>query len=145
MNYRSLGRTGVKINPLCLGTMSFGYRTDESVSNRIIHQAIDMGVNFIDTANLYGQPARDRKGQSLTDEILGRALKGKHEQIVLATKFYASMDRDDPNARGGSRRHIIQTCEDSLRRLNTDHIDLYQMHRPDPEIPIDGLKQKSFP
>jgi len=96
--------------------MNFGYRTDESVSNRSIHQAIDMGINFIDTANLYSQPARDGKGQGLTEEILGRALKGKREQIVLATKFYASMDRDDPNARGGNRRHIIQACEDSLNR-----------------------------
>jgi aryl-alcohol dehydrogenase-like predicted oxidoreductase len=137
MNYRSLGRTGVKVSPLCLGTMNFGYRTDEDTARRIIHQAIDKGINFIDTANLYGQPANDGRGQGLCEEIVGKALSGKRDQVILGTKFYATMDRDDPNSQGGSRRHVIQACEDSLRRLKVDHIDLYQMHRPDAEIPID--------
>ncbi len=137
MEYRSLGRTGVKVSPLCLGTMNFAYRTPEEKAIAIIDRALSAGINFIDTANLYGQPAKGGTGQGLTEELLGRALKGRRDKVVLATKFFASMDRSDPNARGGSRRHLIQACEASLRRLNTDYIDLYQMHRPDPEIPID--------
>jgi len=137
MEYRNLGRTGVKVSPLCLGTMNFAYRTSEDEAVAIINRALGVGINFIDTANLYGQPAKGGKGQGLVEELLGRALKGRRDRVVVATKFYASMDRDDPNARGGSRRHLIQACEASLRRLNTDYIDLYQMHRPDPEIPID--------
>jgi len=137
MEYRGLGRTGVKVTPLCLGTMNFAYRTDEAEASAILDRALDKGINFIDTANLYGQPAQGGKGQGLSEAMLGRLLAGRRERVVLATKFYASMDRDDPNARGGSRRHIIQACEASLRRLQTDTIDLYQMHRPDPDIPID--------
>ena len=137
MDYRNLGRTGVKVSPLCLGTMNFGYRTTESDAIAIIHQALDQGINFIDTADLYGRPAQGGRGQGITEQIVGKALQGKRDQVVLATKFYAPMNPDDPNARGGSRRHTMQACEDSLRRLNTDYIDLYQMHRPDPEVPID--------
>lgn len=137
MDYRNLGRTGVKVSPLCLGTMNFGYRTPDSDAIAIIHLALDKGINFVDTADMYGQPARGGRGQGITEEIVGKALQGKRDQVVLATKFYATMNPDDPNARGGSRRHTIQACEDSLRRLNTDYIDLYQMHRPDPEVPID--------
>lgn len=137
MDYRPLGRTGVKVASLCLGTMNFGPRTEETEAVRITHRALDAGINFIDTANLYGQPLNNGRGQGTTEEILGKALKGRRDRVVLATKFFASMDPDDPNAHGGSRRHILQACEDSLRRLRTDYIDLYQMHRPDPGTPID--------
>ncbi len=137
MEYRNLGRTGIKVSPLCLGTMNFGYRTPEDDAAAIVDAALDSGINFIDTADFYGQPAREGKGQGLTEEILGRALQGKRDRVVLATKFFAPVDFDDPNARGGSRRHVMRACEDSLRRLNTDYIDLYQMHRPDRDVPID--------
>lgn len=137
MEYRKLGRTGVKVSPLCVGTMNFPYRTPEKEAVAIIDKAIDLGINFIDTADMYGQPLNDGTGQGTTEVFLGKALKGKRDKLILATKFFATMDRNDPNARGGSRRHVIQACEDSLRRLNTDYIDLYQMHRPDPEVPID--------
>ncbi len=137
MEYRLLGRTGLRVTPLCLGTMNFGPRTNESDSTEIIHRAHDFGINFIDTANLYGQPLNDGRGQGSTEKIVGKALKGKRQSVILATKFYATMDRDDPNSSGGSRHNVIQACEASLRRLQTDYIDLYQMHRPDPRIPID--------
>jgi aryl-alcohol dehydrogenase-like predicted oxidoreductase len=137
MEYRFLGRTGVKVSPLCLGTMNFGPRTSEADSIEIIHHAFDAGINFIDTANFYGQPLNDGKGMGTTEKIVGKALMGKRGRVVLATKFFTPTDWDDPNARGGSRRHLIQACEDSLRRLQTDYIDLYQMHRPDPNVPID--------
>jgi aryl-alcohol dehydrogenase-like predicted oxidoreductase len=117
--------------------MNFGYRTDETTAINLIHKSIDAGINFIDTANFYGQPANDGKGQGLTERIVGKALKAKRDQVILATKFTLPMDLDDPNARGGSRRHIIQQCEGSLLRLETDYIDLYQVHRPDPNVPID--------
>jgi aryl-alcohol dehydrogenase-like predicted oxidoreductase len=137
MEYRNLGRTGVNVSPFCLGTMNFPYRTPENEALSIIAKAIDQGINFIDTANFYGQPLDNGQGQGITETLLGKALTGKRDRLVLATKFFAPMDRKDPNARGGSRRHIIQACEDSLRRLDTDYIDLYQMHRPDREVPID--------
>lgn len=137
MIYRSLGRTGVKVSPLCLGTMNFPYRTPEKEAVEIIDRAIDQGINFIDTADFYGQPLNDGQGQGTTEVLLGKALKGKRDKLVLASKFFAPVDRDDPNARGGSRRHVIQACENSLRRLDTDYLDLYQMHRPDPEVPVD--------
>jgi aryl-alcohol dehydrogenase-like predicted oxidoreductase len=130
MEYRLLGRTGVKVSPLCLGTMNFGGPTPEDESIRIIHAAVDGGINFIDVANTYNT------GES--EEIVGKALKqgNLRDHVVLATKFYFPMG-DGPNDRGVSRYHIIKACEDSLRRLNTDHIDLYQMHRPDFRVPID--------
>ena len=137
MDYRTLGRTGVMVSPICLGTMNFPYRTPEAEAVEIIDRAMDAGINFIDTADFYGQPLNSGTGQGTTEKLLGKALKGKRQQVILATKFFAPVDRTDPNARGGSRRHVIRACEDSLRRLNTDYIDLYQMHRPDPEVPID--------
>jgi aryl-alcohol dehydrogenase-like predicted oxidoreductase len=131
MDYRSLGRTGVKVSPLCLGCMMFGGKTSPEDSYAIIDRAIDAGINFFDTANVYS------RGRS--EEVTGQALKrnGKRQQIVLATKVHGRMDDDDPNAGGNSRRHIIEQCEASLRRLGTDYIDLYQIHRPQSDIPID--------
>ncbi|MDX1933022.1 MAG: aldo/keto reductase [Capsulimonadales bacterium] len=131
MNYRALGRTGVRVSPLCLGCMNFGDDTSEDDSIRIMHRAIDEGINFFDTADVYG------RGRS--EEIVGRALSedGRRDRVFLATKVYNRMDDHDPNAWGSHRYHIVKACEDSLRRLKTDHIDLYQMHRPQPSIPID--------
>src|SRR5262245_37637994 len=128
MEYRLLGRTGVKVSPLCLGTMNFGAPTPEDESIRIIHTALDAGINFIDTANMYN------RGES--ERITGKALVGCRDKVVLATKVYNPMG-DGPNERGLSRYHIMQECENSLRRLQTDHIDLYQLHRPDFIIPQD--------
>ncbi|HEU0316792.1 MAG TPA: aldo/keto reductase, partial [Solirubrobacteraceae bacterium] len=125
MEQRTLGRTGVKVTPLCLGAMMFGAwgEPDHDESIRIIHAALDAGIDFIDTADVYSA------GES--EEIVGKALKGKRADIVLATKLGIPMD-DDPNHRGGSRRWIITEVENSLRRLGTDWIDLYQIHRWDP-------------
>ncbi|MGZ6672752.1 MAG: aldo/keto reductase [Solirubrobacteraceae bacterium] len=130
MDYRPLGRTGVQVSKLCLGTMMFGAwgNPDHDDSIRIIHRAIDAGINFIDTADVYSA------GES--EEILGKALNGRRDDIVLATKVSVPMD-DDPNHRGNSRRWIVQEVESSLRRLGTDWIDLYQIHRPDPTTDID--------
>ncbi len=131
MDYRDLGRTGVKVSPLCLGCMNFGGKTEPEDSYRIIDRAIEAGITFIDTANVYG------RGRSET--ITGEALKrnGRRDGVVLATKVHGRMDDGDPNAQGNSRRHIIQQCEASLKRLQTDWIDLYQIHRPQPSVPID--------
>ncbi len=131
MEYRNLGRTGVKVSPLCLGYMTFGRKTDESDSMNIIDRAIDEGINFLDTANVYGRGA--------SETVVGKGLSrnGKRDRIVLATKVHGGMDDDDPNARGNQRRHIIEQCEASLKRLQTDWIDLYQIHRPWPDAPID--------
>ena len=131
MEYRNFGRTGMKVSPLCLGCMMFGGRTEPEDSYPIIDKAIDAGINFLDTANVYS------RGNSET--VTGQALQrnGKREHIVLATKVHGKMDDDDPNMLGNSRRHIIQQCEASLKRLQTDWIDLYQIHRPQPDIPID--------
>jgi aryl-alcohol dehydrogenase-like predicted oxidoreductase len=130
MEYRPLGRTGVQVSKLCLGTMMFGAwgNTDHEDSVRIIHRALDAGINFVDTADVYSA------GES--EEIVGKALKGRRDDIVLATKLGVPMD-EDPNHRGGSRRWIISEVENSLRRLGTDRIDLYQLHRPDPDTDID--------
>lgn len=131
MTYRQLGRTGVAVSELCLGCMMFGGRTEAPDSYQIIDRAIDGGINFLDTANVYS------RGES--ERVTGEALKrnGKRNQIVLATKVHGSMDDDDPTARGNNRRHIIQQCEASLKRLQTDYIDLYQIHRPESAVPID--------
>ena len=140
MEYRSLGRTGVQVSPLCIGTMNFADRTPEEESTRILGRAIEAGINFIDTANFYGQVLNDGAGMGHTEERLGRYLAetGHRNWVVLATKFLFPTDWTDPNARGGSRRHVIRACEESLRRLQTDWIDLYQMHAPDPRgVPID--------
>lgn len=130
MDYRSLGRTGVKVSPLCLGTMNFGGRTDEKDALDIIQRAMEQGINFIDTANVYND------GES--EKVVGKALKksGERDQIVLATKVHGSMGKG-PNDRGNHRRHIVAQCDASLKRLDTDRIDLYQIHRPMSEIPID--------
>ncbi len=131
MEFRPLGRTGVQVSSICLGCMMFGGRTDQPTTNEIVAQALDGGVNFLDTANVYNL------GRS--EEATGVALKtlGARDRVVLATKVHGVMDAEDPNMRGSSRRHIIQQCEASLRRLGTDYIDLYQIHRPSPGIPID--------
>lgn len=131
MEYRSLGRTGVQVSILCLGCMNFGGKTPDDESMTIIDRALDSGVNFVDTANVYS------RGRS--EEVVGRALQrnGKRDRIVLATKVHVRMDDDDILAAGNNRRHIIQQCEASLRRLQTDYIDLYQIHRPQPGVPID--------
>ncbi len=131
MQYRPLGRTGVQVTSLCLGCMMFGRRTNVSDSIAIIDRALDAGINFLDTANVYA------RGQS--EEITGKALagNGKRQRVVLATKVHGRMADEDPNAFGNSRRHIIEQCEASLKRLQTDYIDLYQIHRPEPETPID--------
>lgn len=131
MEYRSLGRTGVKVSSLCLGCMMFGGKTSPEDSYAIIHRAIEAGINFIDTANVY------MRGRS--EEVTGEALRhsGKRQRVVLATKVHGLMDEHDPNGQGNSRRHIIEQCEASLRRLQTDYIDLYQIHRPQSDIPID--------
>lgn len=131
MQYRALGRTGVQVSSLCLGCMNFGNPTPEEESMAIIDCALDRGVNFLDTANVY---ARGR-----SEEIVGKALQrnGKRGQIVLATKVHGRMDDSDVLAGGNNRRHIIAECEASLRRLQTDYIDLYQIHRPSSSVPID--------
>ena len=130
MDYRTLGRTGVQVSKLCLGTMMFGAwgNPDHDDSIRIIHAALDAGINFVDTADVYSA------GES--EEIVGKALKGRRDDVVLATKFWGPMG-EDPNRRGVSRRWIIAEVENSLRRLGTDWIDLYQMHRPDPDTDVD--------
>lgn len=130
MEYRSLGRTGVQVSPLCLGAMMLGPwgNNDTADSIRIIHRAIDAGINFIDTADVYSGGA--------SEEIVGQALQGHRDEVFLATKFFMPMS-EDPNQRGGSRRWIMQEVENSLRRLNTDHIDLYQVHRPSPDTDVE--------
>ena len=131
MNLRTLGRTGVRVSPLCLGAMMFGGwgNPDHDESVRIIHRALDAGINFIDTADVYSA------GES--EQIVGKALRqGRRDGVILATKFHASMS-EDPNAQGNSRRWIVRECENSLRRLQTDWIDVYQAHRPDPSCDLD--------
>src|SRR4029079_4275714 len=130
MEYRPLGRTGVQVSKLCLGTMMFGAwgNEDHEDSIRVIHAALDAGVNFVATADVYSA------GES--EQIVGKALKGRRDHVVLATKFFMPMG-EDPNRRGGSRRWIVRAVEDSLRRLGTDWIDLYQVHRPDPEMDVE--------
>jgi aryl-alcohol dehydrogenase-like predicted oxidoreductase len=130
VEYRALGRTGVVVSPLCLGAMNFGGPTDKDESITIVNRALDAGINFIDTSNSYNAGESER--------IVGQALKenGRRNQIVLATKVHAQMG-PGPNDGGTSRYHIVQACEDSLRRLQTDHIDLYQLHRPSLTVPQD--------
>jgi aryl-alcohol dehydrogenase-like predicted oxidoreductase len=126
MEHRQLGNTGVSVSPLCLGAMMFGAwgNTDHDESIRIIHHALDAGINFVDTADVYA------RGES--EEIVGAALKGRRDSVVLATKVHGTMHDSDPNMSGNSRRWIVQEVEASLRRLQTDWIDLYQIHRWDP-------------
>jgi aryl-alcohol dehydrogenase-like predicted oxidoreductase len=129
MEYRNLGRTGVPVSAICLGCMNFGRPTPEDESIQIIHRALDAGINFLDTANVYSR--------GLSEEVTGKALKGKRDKVVLATKVHGRMDDDNILAYGNNRRHIIEQCEASLRRLQTDYIDLYQIHRPQVDTPID--------
>jgi aryl-alcohol dehydrogenase-like predicted oxidoreductase len=130
MRYRTLGRTGIQVSPYALGAMNFGAMSnaDHDDSIRIIHRALDAGINLIDTADVYS------RGES--EEIVGKALKGRRDDVVLATKFSNPMG-EPPNQRGASRRWIMNAAEDSLRRLQTDYIDLYQYHRPDTETDIE--------
>jgi aryl-alcohol dehydrogenase-like predicted oxidoreductase len=144
MEYRSLGRTGVQVSAACLGTMTFGWEPEdwgsyEQTAIEVTHRALDLGINFFDTADVYA------RGES--ERILGKALalRQSRDRVVLATKCHGKMSDTDPNAWGNSARHVIEACEASLKRLGTDYIDLYQLHRPQPMIPIDetlrGLDQ----
>jgi len=130
MEYRTLGRTGVKVSAYCLGAMMFGDwgNTDENECVRMVHASLDAGINFIDTADVYSE------GRS--EEVVGKALKGRRDEIVLATKVHGEMGKG-LNDRGNSRYWIMREVENSLRRLGTDHIDLYQIHRPEPETDIE--------
>src|SRR3954453_2501423 len=131
MEYRNLGRTGVQVSPLCLGAMMFGAwgEPDHDKSSRIIHAALDAGINFVDTADVYSQ------GES--EEIVGKALAGgRRDDVVLATKAHGAMG-EDPNHQGNNRRWLVREVENSLRRLQTDHIDLYQIHRPSEDTDIE--------
>lgn len=128
MDYKSLGRTGAKVSPLCLGCMNFGSSTNEEDSIAIMHRALDAGINFWDTADVYSGTE--------SEVVVGKALEGKRDQVFLATKVHGKVG-EGPNDQGNSRLHIIKGCEDSLRRLNVDHIDLYQIHRPQSSVPID--------
>ena len=131
MNYKLFGRTGVKVSELCLGCMNFGGKTPEAESMDIIDHALAQGINFLDTANVYSRGA--------SETVVGKALQrnGQRDKIFLATKVHGRMDDDDVMAEGSNRRHIIQQCEASLKRLQTDYIDLYQIHRPRSDTPID--------
>jgi aryl-alcohol dehydrogenase-like predicted oxidoreductase len=128
MRYRRLGGSGLKVSVVGLGTNNFGRRMDEAASVRVLHSALDCGINFIDTADVYGSGA--------SEEFIGRGLRRRRGDAIIATKFGMSMG-EGPYRTGGSRRYIRRAVEDSLRRLNTDYIDLYQMHRYDPDTPLD--------
>lgn len=128
MNYRLLGRTGVRVSPLCLGTVNFGGGTSEADSIRMVHAAYDAGINFIDTADTYSNGEAER--------IVGKAMAGRRDRFVLGTKVQGRTG-DGPNDAGASRLHLLNACDDCLRRLDTDYIDLLQVHRPNPGIPVD--------
>ena len=138
MEYTSLGRTGLKVSRLCLGTMNFGPRTTETDSHAIMDKALELGINFFDTADVYGQ----KIGEGVTEGIVGRWLAqgGRRERVVLATKVNGRMGTG-PNERRLSAYHIRRACDESLRRLQTDHIDLYQMHHIDRETPWEEIWQ----
>ncbi|WP_407572335.1 aldo/keto reductase [Deinococcus altitudinis] len=139
MNYRQLGRTGLQVSPLCLGTMNFGPETSEQDSHRVMDQALELGINFFDTADVYGR----KPGEGVTEQIIGRWLEanpGNRDKIVLATKVYGKMG-DGPNDQRLSAYHIRKACEDSLKRLKTDRIDLYQMHHIDRATPWEEVWQ----
>ena len=135
MKIKRLGRTGLKVTEVCLGTMTFGQQCDESTSFRIMDEAAEAGVTFIDTADVYPVPV-SLEASGRTEEIVGRWLKGKRDDFVLATKCRMQMG-NRPNDVGLSRKHILSAIDDSLARLGTDYVDLYQVHAPDPETPID--------
>ncbi len=128
MNYRTLGRTGVRVSPLCLGTLNFGGPTSDDEAARIVAAALDAGINVVDTSNSY------HGGRS--EDAVGKALSGRRDRVVLATKVHFPIG-SGPNDGGNSRLHILRACDESLRRLKTDYIDLYQVHRPSPEIAIE--------
>ena len=139
MEYVHLGRTGLKVSRLCLGTMNFGPQTTEADSFKIMDSALERGINFFDTANVYGW----KKGEGWTEQIVGRWLAqggARREKVVLATKVYGTMG-DWPNQSRLSALHIIRSCEDSLKRLQTDHLDIYQMHHIDRASPWDEIWQ----
>jgi len=139
MKYTALGRTGVQVSRLCLGCMNFGGRTNATEAIKIIDRAIERGVNFIDTANVYGhEPGNFHEGRGRSEQIVGKALRSgsKRSKIVLATKVHYPM-HSEPNGGGNSRQHITEQCHASLRRLNTEWIDLYQLHAADTAVPID--------
>ena len=139
MNYTHLGRSGIKVSRLCLGTMNFGWVTEDRASFTIMDTALELGINFFDTANVYGWS----RYKGATEEIMGRWFAqgdGRRDKVVLATKVYGNMG-DWPNQSKLSARHIRRACEDSLRRLQTDHIDLYQMHHIDRETPWEEIWQ----
>src|SRR3954453_14074860 len=139
MQYTHLGRTGLEVSRLCLGTMNFGPQTSEADSFAIMDAALEQGINFFDTADVYGW----KLGEGITEQIIGRWLAqggGRREQIVLATKVYNKMG-ERPNERGLSAYHIRRACEESLRRLQSDHIDLYQMHHIERSTPWEEIWQ----
>src|SRR5262245_26193117 len=139
MQYAPLGRTGLKVSRLCLGTMNFGPETGEADAHGIMDRALDLGLNFFDTANTYGW----KLGEGRTEQIIGRWLAGgagRRDKVVLATKVYGKMG-EWPNEGRLSALHIRRACDESLRRLKTDHIDLYQMHHVDRDAPWDELWQ----
>lgn len=144
MDYTHLGRTGLKVSRLCLGTMNFGDVTNETTSHRILDEAVEAGINFIDTADVYGteQSPNIAQGSGLSEKIIGRWLEqgGRRDRLVLATKLYQPMG-PGPNDRRLSAYHIRKACEDSLRRLKTDHIDVYQMHHIDRHTPWEEIWQ----
>lgn len=144
MKYTNLGRTGLKVSRLCMGTMNFGPQTTEADSGKIMDHALEVGINFWDTADVYGQ----KQGEGFTEQILGRYFAqggGRREKVVLATKVYGGMGTGDtkdwPNFNGLSAKHIRQACDDSLKRLQTDYIDLYQMHHVDRNTPWEEIYQ----
>jgi aryl-alcohol dehydrogenase-like predicted oxidoreductase len=128
MEYRRLGNSGLRVSELGLGANNFGWWADEQTSIAVINHALDMGINYIDTADMYD------RGRS--EEFVGKALKGKRANVIIATKFAAPM-AEGPNDKGGSRHYIMKAVEASLKRLQTDYIDVYQMHNPDTETPIE--------
>ncbi|MGQ9888014.1 MAG: aldo/keto reductase [Aggregatilineales bacterium] len=136
MEYKTLGRTGLKVSRLCLGTMTFGWSADETVSRAIMDAAFAAGINFLDTADIYSRWVPGNPG-GVSEEIIGRWLKTKpRHQVIIATKVRGRM-WDGPTGEGLSRHHIMQAVEDSLRRLQTDYIDLYQTHSPDDDTPLE--------
>lgn len=130
MEYRRLGKSGLKVSEICLGTMTFGHGTDETESEKMVDLALDAGVNFFDTANSYGE------GES--EVILGKALKGRRRDAIIATKFFNPMGKG-PNDSGMSRVHIMQAIDDSLRRLQMDYVDIYYIHHVDTQTPLDEM------
>jgi aryl-alcohol dehydrogenase-like predicted oxidoreductase len=134
LEYIKYGNSGLTVSKLCFGAMNFFEHKEEPDAVQVVHQAIDAGINFFDTADAYGA---DKNGGSRSEEVLGRALKDKRDHVVIATKLWVPMYKGDKNARGCSRYHMTRAVEDSLRRLGTDRIDLYQLHHPDKDTPVE--------